>query len=315
MTCPTCGSENTLGAKYCGGCAVPIEESQDVACLTCGSMNSWDTLYCPNCGVLISSLPKYVVGTEPTGAPDLDIYVPVRLTIGFDEALDGSKGDTVTNRLFLTELNPTLLLGKWLFALPLYIALVFYGFLAYIGIFLAFWFILFTGRFPRGLFDYVRGFIRFQYKVYAYFPLLLTDHWIPDDSHPLSVEIDYPEYLSRPVLLFLKLPSFLFGIIGNLTIFAAFILVLIAIPSWWIILLIGWYPRSWFWVSSQILEWHCRVTVWQTLMRDEETLFGITTPVRLAVGVGVVGTIVVSIANLAFDLNPNLFASVGQVSI
>ena len=302
MICPTCGSENTLGARYCGSCAVPMEEFQDVACLTCGFMNFWDALYCPSCGVLIGRSPKYVVATEPTRAPDSDTYVPVRLTIGFEEVLDASKGDTITNRLFL-------LLGKWLFALPLYLALIFYGLLAYVGTFLAFWFILLTGRFPRGLFDYVRGFIRFQYKVYAYFPLLLTDHWIPDDSHPLTVEIDYPEYLSRPVLIFLKLPSFLFGIIGNLTIFAAFILVLIAIPSWWIILLIGWYPRSWFWMSSQILEWHCRVTVWQTLMRDEETLFGTTTPVRLAVGVGVVGMIVVSIANLAFDLSPNLFAS------
>ena len=53
MNCPTCGTENALGARYCRNCGVPLETHQDVACSTCGTTNPWDALYCSSCGVLL----------------------------------------------------------------------------------------------------------------------------------------------------------------------------------------------------------------------------------------------------------------------
>ena len=144
---------------------------------------------------------------------------------------------------------------------------------------------------------FVRGYIEFKFKVIAYFPLLLTNHWIPDEDHPLQVEVDYPDSVSRLVLVFLKLPSFLLGVVGNLASFAVIILFLLAIPAWWIVLLIGKYPKAWFDLSPAMLEWSCRVTAWQFLMRDDATLFGTTTPVKVAVGISIVAMIILGIGS------------------
>jgi len=77
------------------------------------------------------------------------------------------------------DLNRWLPLVKWLAAIPHYIVL---GFL-YIGVFFAVvfaWFaILFTGRYPRGLFDYVEGVIRCHIRVVAYAFIMLTDNYPP----------------------------------------------------------------------------------------------------------------------------------------
>ena len=53
MNCPTCGTENVLGARYCQSCGVPLETHQDVACSTCSTTNPWDALYCSSCGLLL----------------------------------------------------------------------------------------------------------------------------------------------------------------------------------------------------------------------------------------------------------------------
>ena len=179
--------------------------------------------------------------------------------------------------------------------------MIFYGLAAFIGIFLAFWVILFTGRFPVGLFDFVRGFVQYEYRVLAYFPLLLTNHWAPDDVHPLRIEIDYPdEPYSRLVLLFLKLPSFLLSVVSNLAGFSLFIMFLLSIPAWWLILITGRYPATWFALTPGMLEWNCRVTVWQNLMRDDASLFGTTTPVKVLVGIGLVFSLIGTMSLCSF---------------
>jgi hypothetical protein len=77
------------------------------------------------------------------------------------------------------ELNRWLPLVKWLLAIPHYIVLFF----LYIGVFVAVicaWFaILFTGRYPRGLFHYVEGVVRWHNRVLAYAYLLVTDRYPP----------------------------------------------------------------------------------------------------------------------------------------
>ncbi len=77
------------------------------------------------------------------------------------------------------ELNRWLPLVKWLLAIPHYIVLFFLGIAAF-GVVVVAWFaILFTGRYPRGIFDFVAGVLRWQNRVNAYAFLLMTDAYPP----------------------------------------------------------------------------------------------------------------------------------------
>jgi Domain of unknown function (DUF4389) len=77
------------------------------------------------------------------------------------------------------DLNRGLPLVKWFLAIPHYIVLVFLGLGAVIAVIVAWFAILFTGRYPRSLFDYVVGVARWGLRVQAYAFLLLTDRYPP----------------------------------------------------------------------------------------------------------------------------------------
>lgn len=77
------------------------------------------------------------------------------------------------------DLNRWLPLVKWLLAIPHYIVLVFLGLAAVVAVIIAWFAILFTGRYPRGLFDFVEGVIRWHNRVVAYAFVLVTDEYPP----------------------------------------------------------------------------------------------------------------------------------------
>jgi hypothetical protein len=77
------------------------------------------------------------------------------------------------------ELNRWLPLVKWFLAIPHYIVLFFLGIAAVVCIVIAWFAILFTGRYPRGLFDFVVGVGRWSVRVSAYAFLLVTDRYPP----------------------------------------------------------------------------------------------------------------------------------------
>jgi hypothetical protein len=83
-----------------------------------------------------------------------------------------------------TELNRWLPLVKWLLAIPHYIVLVFLFIAAFVCIVVAWFAILFTGRYPRGLFDFVVGVGRWSTRVSAYAFLLVTDRYPPFSLQP-----------------------------------------------------------------------------------------------------------------------------------
>jgi|SRR5215211_162587 len=97
--------------------------------------------------------------------PSTDEEQGVHLDFGYPDARQG--------------LNRWLPLVKWFLAIPHYILLFF----LYIGVFflvIAAWFaILFTGRYPRGIFDYVEGVIRWHNRVVGYALILVTDQYPP----------------------------------------------------------------------------------------------------------------------------------------
>ena len=102
--------------------------------------------------------------------PSTDEQQSVRLDFGYPDAKQG--------------LNRWLPLVKWFLAIPHYVVLFF----LYVGVVLlviAAWFaILFTGRYPRGIFDFVEGVIRWHNRVVGYAFILITDRYPPFRLRP-----------------------------------------------------------------------------------------------------------------------------------
>lgn len=133
------------------------------------------------------------------------------------------------------EYHRFLPLVKWLIALPHYIALLFLGIGALVAILISFFAVIFTRRYPWGLFDYVVGVIRWAWRVNVYV-YLLVDKYPPftladDPDYPAKLEIPYPEdgvdrwrplfawLLALPYLFVASLLSYVAGIVAFIGIF------------------------------------------------------------------------------------------------
>ena len=77
------------------------------------------------------------------------------------------------------DLNRWLPLVKWLLAIPHYIVLFFLDIAALVAVVAAWFAILFTGRYPRGLFGFVEGVVRWHNRVIGYAVTLVTDAYPP----------------------------------------------------------------------------------------------------------------------------------------
>lgn len=77
------------------------------------------------------------------------------------------------------DLNRWLPLVKWFLAVPHYIVLFFLAIAALVAVVFAWFAILFTGRYPRGIFNFVEGVMRWGLRVEAYSMLLVTDQYPP----------------------------------------------------------------------------------------------------------------------------------------
>jgi hypothetical protein len=77
------------------------------------------------------------------------------------------------------DLNRWLPLVKWLLAVPHYVALFFLAIAAVAAVIVAWFTILFTGRYPRSVFDFIEGILRWGLRVEAYAFLLITDRYPP----------------------------------------------------------------------------------------------------------------------------------------
>jgi hypothetical protein len=97
--------------------------------------------------------------------PSTDERQSVRLDFPYPDAKQG--------------LNRWLPLVKWLLAIPHFIVLVFLSIAALVAVVIVWFAILFTGRYPRGLFDFVLGVLRWGNRVIGYAFVLVTDQYPP----------------------------------------------------------------------------------------------------------------------------------------
>lgn len=174
-------------------------------------------------------------------------------------------------------LSRWLWLVKWLLALPHHIvlALLWVAF-TLVGV-VAFFAILFTGRYPRPLFDFTAGVLRWDWRVsyYAY-AALGTDRYPPfsladSPDYPARWDVAYPERLSRGLVLvkwwLLAIPHYLVlglagggirALIGLLSLYAG---VALAVT--------GRYPPGIFDLVVGLNRWVLRVFAYVSLLTDE----------------------------------------------
>ena len=79
----------------------------------------------------------------------------------------------------MASLNRWLPLVKWILAIPHIIVLCFVGIAAVVVIIIAWFAILFTGNYPRGMFDFIVGYMRWCVRIYGYALILVTDKYPP----------------------------------------------------------------------------------------------------------------------------------------
>jgi hypothetical protein len=185
-------------------------------------------------------------------------------------------------------------LVKWILAIPHYIVLFFLHIAYVVVTVIAFFAILFTGQYPRGLFDFNVGVMRWRWRVifYALSPLG-TDKYPPfslqpNPEYPADLEIDYPEHLHRGLVLikwwllaiphYLILAAFLYGGLqfmgtgngngggGFVPVPLIDILLLIAVVA---LLFTARYPKGLYDFVIGINRWGIRVLAYASLMRDE----------------------------------------------
>jgi hypothetical protein len=151
-------------------------------------------------------------------------------------------------------------LVKWLLAFPHLIIVYLLQIVAGLMILVAFFAILFTKKWPRGMFDFMVQIQRWTLNVGAYGFVLMRDEYPPFGGevgeYPVRFEVDYNDNLSRWMIFvkwLLVLPHI---IILTFLYIAAVIVVIIA---WFAILFTGRYPRGMFDFVAGTIRWWIRV--------------------------------------------------------
>jgi Domain of unknown function (DUF4389) len=166
---------------------------------------------------------------------------------------------------------------KWILAIPHFIIVYLLQAVTSILVFIAFFAILFTKKWPRGLFDFSVQIQRWTFNVYAYAVTLQRDEYPPftgeAGQYPVALEVDYDDNLSRWQIFLKWLFALPHLIIVTFLALAAIVVVFIAFFA---ILFTGKYPRGMFDFVTGTLRWYVRVNAYAFwLMTDRYPPFSL----------------------------------------
>jgi hypothetical protein len=185
-----------------------------------------------------------------TMAPPSGGSYPIRLDIQYAESL---------SRLTFV---------KWILAIPHYLIIYALNIVFEIISLIAFFAILFTGAYPRSLFDFAVNTQRWRMNLVAYV-MLIRDEYPPfsfePGLYPVTFEVDYPTNLQRFAPLYkwiLAIPHFIIvAVLGVI----AFILVFVAGLA---VLFTGKYPEGMYKFVVGVQRWTMRATLYALFMTD-----------------------------------------------
>ena len=170
------------------------------------------------------------------------------------------------------DLSRWLWLVKWILAIPHFIVLIALSLVSLVLWIIALFAILFTTRYPRGIFNFNVGVMRWWWRVSFYAGVLGTDRYPPfslgaNDDYPADLSVQYPERLSRLKVVFkwwlLALPQYIaVAAMGNLG-------VALSIFAGVALLFTGRYPRDMFGVQMAFNRWKLRVNGYIGLYYDD----------------------------------------------
>ena len=168
-------------------------------------------------------------------------------------------------------------------AIPWLIVAFFYGIAALVVIVLAWFALIILGRYPRGMYDFVGGFLRFSMRVNA-FVSLQTDEWPPfgfrdDPAYPVRVNIAPPaarqSRLKALFRLILAVPLLFMSMIFS------YLIQYVAVAAWFTIVFRGYQPAGIHNALAFTNGWVTRANAYMYLMRDEYPPVGDEVPVEV----------------------------------
>ncbi|HKM92567.1 MAG TPA: DUF4389 domain-containing protein [Prolixibacteraceae bacterium] len=176
------------------------------------------------------------------------------------------------------ELLLRTLFGVIYIGIPHGFLLFFVGLWAGVLQFLAFFAVLFTGKFPKAMFNYQVGLITWVLRLNARL-LNLSDGYpafgLKAVDKNVVFEIEYPEKLSRGHLLLRFFFGYFYILIphGFILFFRQLWALILIFLSWWSVLFTGKYPKGFFaWIEGT-LRWQTRVLIYTMFMTDKYPAF------------------------------------------
>jgi hypothetical protein len=183
---------------------------------------------------------------------------PVRLDVSYSETL-----------------SRWLIFVKWLLAIPHLIIVGAFGYVFQLLVFIAIFTVLFTRKWPKGMFDFAVGMRRWQLNTYSY-TLLLRDEYPPftleAGQYPAVFDVDYREDIAR----FSPLYQWLLAIPHLIVLaFLGIAAVVVTIIAFFAILFTTKYPRGMFDFVVGVQRWSERVTMYIAFMTNEYPPFSL----------------------------------------